>query len=87
MSIDIVEKMKNAVDKGKILGALLTDLSKACDCLDDELLIAKLNACRFSLSALKLIYNYQTKRKQGTKVNNFYGEWLEIISRYLRGPF
>ena len=28
---------KNAVDKGKVFGALLTDLSKALDCLPHEL--------------------------------------------------
>ena len=32
---------KNAVDKEKRFGALLTDLSKAFDCLSHELLIAK----------------------------------------------
>ena len=40
----ILEKSKNAVDKGKVFGALLTNLSKAFDCLTDELIIAKLNA-------------------------------------------
>ena len=49
----MVEKWKNAVDKGKVFGALLTDLSKAFDCLPHELIIAKLNACGFNLPALK----------------------------------
>ena len=38
--LTLLEKWKNAVDKGKIFGALLTDLSKAFDCLNLELLIA-----------------------------------------------
>ena len=40
----MLEKSKNAVDKGKVFGALLTNLSKAFDCLTHELIIAKLNA-------------------------------------------
>ena len=59
----MLEKWKRSVDKGKVFGALLTDLSKAFDCLDHELLIAKLNAYGFSLNALKLIHNYLSNRK------------------------
>ena len=55
---------KRSVDKGKVFGALLTDLSKAFDCLDHELLTAKLNACGFSLHALRLINDYLPNRKQ-----------------------
>ena len=63
----MLENWKNEVDKGKVFGALLTDLPKAFDCLSHELIIAKLNACRFSLSALKLVHNYLSKRQQRTK--------------------
>ena len=40
----LLEKLKNAVDKGKIFGALLIDLSKEFDRLNYKLLIEKLNA-------------------------------------------
>ena len=36
------EKFKEAVDNGNEFGALLTDLSKAFDCIDHSLLLAKL---------------------------------------------
>ena len=65
----LLEKWKRGVDSGQIFGALLTDLSKAFDRLDHELLIAKLNAYGFSLPALKLVHDYLSNRKQRTKVN------------------
>ena len=59
----LLEKWKSSIDRGKVFGALLTDLSKAFYCLDDDLLITKLNAYGFSLPALKLIHDYLLKRK------------------------
>ena len=47
----LLEKWKQAVDSDQMFGALLTELSKAFDCLDHELLIAKLNAYGLSLPA------------------------------------
>ena len=40
------------------------DLSKAFDCLNHELLIAKLEAYGFSRAALKLVHNHLSNRKQ-----------------------
>ena len=71
--INLLEKWKSSVDKGKTFGALLTDLSKAFDCLNHELLTAKLNAYGFDLSALRLIYDYLTNGKQRTKIDDNYG--------------
>ena len=57
----------------------MTDLSKAFDCLPHELLIAKLHAYGFSLSALRLMYSYLSNRKQRTKINESYSFWEEIL--------
>ena len=62
-----------------MFGTLLTDLSKAFDCLDNKLLIAKLNAYGFSLTAIKLVHDYLSNRKQRTRVNRTYSSWLEIF--------
>ena len=75
----MTEKWKKAVDNGNVFGALLTDLSKAFDCLPHDLIIAKLNSYGFNLTALNLIHNYLTKRKQKTKINQLYSSWEDIL--------
>ena len=75
----VSSKFINSVDKGKAFGALLTDLSKAFDCLDHELLTAKLNAYGFTLPALRLIHDYLSNRKQRTKIDDNYSSWSEIL--------
>ena len=56
--IFMLESLRNALDKGLCTGTLLTDLSKAFDCLSHGLLIAKLHAYGFSETSFNLISNY-----------------------------
>ena len=69
---------------------LLTDLWKAFDYLSHELIIAKLNANGFSLSALKLIQSCLSEKKQRTKIKQSYSSWEEIFfavpQRCIIGP-
>ena len=51
----------------------------AFDCLDHELLTAKLNAYDFNLPALRLVHEYLSHRKQRMKIKNTYSTWMEII--------
>ena len=51
----MIEKWKKTVDNGGVFGALLTDLSKAFDCIPHDLIIAKLEVFDFHMDALKLI--------------------------------
>ena len=83
--LNLLEKCKNCVDKGKAFGALLTDLPKAFHCLGHELRIAKLNAYGFNLTALRLIHDYLANRKQRTKIDDNYSSWSEILFGVLLG--
>ena len=75
----MIEKWRKFLDIGGHAGTLLTDLSKAFDCIDHELLIAKLHAYGFDNDALKFIYSYLNGRKQRTKINSSYSSFAEIF--------
>ena len=74
----MIDKWKNAVNNNKAFGALLTDLSKAFDCICHDLLVAKLHAYGLSLPALKMIQAYVLNRKQRTKIGPSYSKWENI---------
>ena len=59
-------------------GVLLTDLSKAFDCLVHDLFIAKLHAYGFDYMALKLMYSYLTERLQRVRINASFSSWRNI---------
>ena len=59
-------------------GTLLTDLSKAFDCIDHKLLIVKFYGCGVSSSALNIISSYLKHRTQRTKINDCFSARLNI---------
>ena len=83
--IAMLERWKKALDNQHLAGALLTDLSKAFDCLNHKLLIAKLEAYGFDYSSLALVYSYLSERKQRTKINNSFSRWVDITTGIPQG--
>ena len=75
----MLEKWKSTTDNKKSIGALLTDLSKAFDCLSHVLLITKLNAYEFNMSTLRFAHTYLKYRMQRTKISSEYSSWKEIM--------
>ena len=74
----MLEKFTEALDKGWDYAALLTDLSKASDCIPHDLIIAKIHAYDFDMPSLKLMNSYLTNRHQRIKINNSYSLWKLI---------
>ena len=87
----LVEKCCEVLDKRGYAGILLTDLSKAFDCINHELLIAKLHAYGFSLESLKSIQSYLSNKIQRVKINSSFSEYSNVKSGVpqgsISGPF
>ena len=77
--------MQKCLDSDGVIGMVITDLSKAYDCLPYDLLVAKLHAYGCSLSSLKMIYSYLTSWKQRVKIKSTYSSWLDIKSGMPQG--
>ena len=68
----MVEKSKKSLDNSGVGGMLLTDVSKAFDCLRHDSLIAKLPAYGFDQPSLSFIFSYLLDSIQRTKVNKVF---------------
>ena len=80
-----LENCRRALDSGNTAGAVFMDLSKAFDCLNHDLLIAKLEAYGFGRGALQLIHSYLDRRKQRVKVNGSFSTWKETSAGVPQG--
>ena len=77
--VAMIEKWKKSLDSKGSFGALLTDLSKAFDCIPHELMIAKPDAYGFDLKALIRAFNYLRNRKQRVKISSSYSDWSDLL--------
>ena len=83
----MIEKWRKCLYNSGKAGVLLTDLSKAFDCLVHDLFIAKLHAYGFDYMALKLIYSYLTERLQRVRINASFSSWRTISVGIPQGQF
>jgi len=65
LRVQLIEALKQVLNP-RYAGAVLIDLSKAFDCINHELLIAKLDAYGLSENALRMINSYISERWQRT---------------------
>ena len=69
------------MDNGGVFAALLTNLSKALDCISHDLINAKLARHGFDTISLTLIHNnlFNRKHKHRVKVNRIYCVWKDTF--------
>ena len=81
----MVEKWRKTLDGDGETGTVLTNLSEAFDCIDHNLLIAKLNAYGFEKQSINFIYSYLAKRTQRTQVDSAVSSWKILFSGMPQG--
>ena len=74
----LLQSWQKELDYGGFVGTILMDLSKAYDCISHELLVAKLECYGLDELRLKLILDYLSNRKQGTKIGSSFSYWFDI---------
>ena len=83
--ITLIETWKKYLDNNESFRALLTDLSKAFGCANNELLIAKIHTYGLDTSSLRLIHSYLSNRQQRVRINNEFSTWSDIKDGVLQG--
>ena len=77
--VRLLKKWQDCLDNKGVIGTDLIDLSKAYDCIQHDLSIAKLAAYGFSHKSLSSILSYLKNRKQRVKLGCIFGTWLEVV--------
>ena len=77
--------MANNFEQKRVFAAVLMDLSKAFDCMNHRLLIAKLEAYGFGAESLKLINSYFSNRKQRVRINEEFSSFSDLLTGVPQG--
>ena len=73
------------MDNTFVVRAVLTDLSKAFDCIPHDLLTAKLSTCNIIPETLSYIYSYLTNRRPCVRINNTHSQLKTVTSDVPQG--
>ena len=80
----LIENWKAALDSNLFTGTVLIDLSKAFDCIPQDLLIAKLHAYGFNFETLTFLNSYLRNRSV-LKLTTFAAAFHVILSGVRHG--
>ena len=81
----MIGQWNQCLDGSGKVGAVLMDLSKAFDCIDHDLLLAKLSAYGLDSKSVGLIKCYLRNRFQRTKIDATFSTWRTKCSKNSKG--
>ena len=70
--------VQQEIQDGKIVHAVLLDLSKAFDSLSHKIFLSKLKSLGFSSSAINFIKSFLSDRLQQVSLNGVKSDWIEL---------
>ena len=76
--IDVIEKIKAAIDNNKFVCGVFLDLTKAFDTVDHDILLHKLSHYGIRGVSNRLIRSYLSNRKQYVKIKDSQSEKLSV---------
>lgn len=76
--LNITDDIYKAMDKSQITLLVLLDYSKAFDCANHKLILAKLQSHGFHGDSLEWIRSYLSERKQKVKNDNGESDWIKL---------
>ena len=79
------ESVQQEIQDGRIVHAVLLDLSKAFDSLSHEILLYKLKSLSFSFAAISSIKIFLSDRLQQVPLNGVKSDWIELKQGFPQG--
>ena len=84
--INVTDDIYKALDKSELSILVLLDYSKAFDCANHRLILAKLKALGFHDEALAWVVSYLTDRSQKVRTDTSDSRWITIKNGVPQGP-
>ena len=83
--LKVTDDLYQAMDKGEICILTLLDYSKAFNCANHNIILAKLKALGFSNQSLRWINSYLTGRSQTVKTHEGFSSWKKLSNGVPQG--
>ena len=81
----LLQTWQKKLDASGYTVTVLMDLSKACDCLPHDSIIAKIEAHGFDNISLKLFHSYFSSRNQRVQIGSAISDWIDILTGIPQG--